>query len=179
MFYRAIQCWCDDNADNVVAVEVPYNSVSLGLKGIIDVLLKLPGEKDTFMAVELKTGFSRTSATEITHRAQALIYTLLLSEKTFGFKHCVSCRIDYLRPVDSALVPGRRLGDVVDSISIQPRPSDIIGIIQRRNDVAVHLSRALTLPEQVSSGPCNFCPELLLCALHGIAVESVRKPMSR
>ncbi|KAG5033418.1 hypothetical protein JHK85_017400 [Glycine max] len=120
----------------VIDIEEMAWAPKYGLKGMIDasVRVKIQSQKDDpeekIMPLEFKTGKAPYSQA-IEHRAQVILYTLLMSER-------------YQKAVDSGLLYYLR-SDQTQGIVVQR--SDLTGLIMRRNELASDLLKALTLQQ--------------------------------
>ncbi|KAL2640981.1 hypothetical protein AAZV13_06G264700 [Glycine max] len=165
----------DDEPKNVgisevIDIEEMAWAPKYGLKGMIDasVRVKIQSQKDDpeekIMPLEFKTGKAPYSQSSVEHRAQVILYTLLMSER-------------YQKAVDSGLLYYLR-SDQTQGIVVQR--SDLTGLIMRRNELASDLLKALTLqqlpPMLQSPSICKGCRHLNVCSIyhkaHGGSTES-------
>ncbi|KAK7350768.1 hypothetical protein VNO77_09705 [Canavalia gladiata] len=165
----------DDGAKNVcisevIDIEEMAWAPKYGLKGMIDasVRVKIQSRKDEpeerIMPVEFKTGKTPNSQSSLEHRAQVILYTLLMSER-------------YQKTIESGLLYYLQ-SDQTQGIMVQR--SDLIGLIMRRNELASDLLKALTLqqlpPMLQSPSMCRGCRHFNVCSIyhkaHGGSTES-------
>ena len=144
----------------VLDLEENIWSVAFGLKGKVDatVLLKYKSAKDYVHLVapfELKTGSSTTS---ISHRAQTLLYTLLLFDR-------------YRRPIDYGLLFYISTGDLM---RVPAWRDEIRSILIARNRLASELgngsladAHGMTLPAQIKNEHlCKRCFQVDACVMY-------------
>ncbi|XP_047338486.1 DNA replication ATP-dependent helicase/nuclease JHS1 isoform X2 [Impatiens glandulifera] len=158
------------NVSEVVDIEEMAWAPKYGLKGMIDASIRVMvktdknGVNEKIMPLELKTGKATTGQSAMEHRAQVMLYTLLMSER-------------YSNNVDSGLLYYLHT-DQTEGIMV--RRSDLIGLIMRRNELANDILRASTShklpPVLQSSSMCKSCRHLHTCAIyqkaHGGSTES-------
>lgn len=143
--------------EEVLDIEDNIWSVKLGVKGQIDATLKVKNygreqapisPKNELVPLELKTG-----KPFLTHRAQVVLYALLLSER-------------YNEDVSTGLLFYSRTGE---TSGIPKLPIEVSSILQARNDLVnwlkftdgnVHLPPLLESKHQ-----CQRCPQLRNCML--------------
>ncbi|KAL2337269.1 hypothetical protein Fmac_011715 [Flemingia macrophylla] len=153
----------------VIDIEEMAWTPKYGLKGMIDasVRVKIQSQKDEpqemIMPVEFKTGKTPHNQA-IEHRAQVMLYTLLMSER-------------YQKTVDSGLLYYLQ-SDLTQGIEVQR--SDLTGVLMRRNELASDILKALILqqlpPMLQSPSICRGCRHLNVCSIyhkaHGGSTES-------
>jgi len=143
--------------EEVVDIEDNIWSVKLGMKGQIDATLKVKnyGQKqfassstDELVPLELKTG-----KPFLTHRAQVVLYSLLLSER-------------YNEDVSTGLLFYSRTGE---TSGVPKLPIEVSSILQARNELVSWLKctdNELQLPPLLESKhQCQRCPQLHNCML--------------
>lgn len=143
--------------EEIVDIEDNIWSIKLGVKGQIDATLKVKnyGQKqianssmDELMPLELKTG-----KPFLTHRAQVVLYSLLLSER-------------YNENVSTGLLFYSRTGE---TNGIPKLPIEVSSILQARNELVSWLQctdNELQLPPLLESKhQCQRCPQLHNCML--------------
>ncbi|KAK7401394.1 hypothetical protein VNO78_12831 [Psophocarpus tetragonolobus] len=155
----------DDGPKNVgisevIDIEEMAWAPKYGLKGMIDasVSVKIRSQKDELeekiMPVEFKTGKPPNSQSLVEHKAQVILYTLLMSER-------------YQKTVDSGLLYYLQ-SDQTQGVVVQR--SDLTGLIMRRNELASDVLKALTLqqlpPMLQSSSICRGCRHLNVCSIY-------------
>uniref|UniRef100_A0A914UU51 DNA replication ATP-dependent helicase/nuclease DNA2 n=1 Tax=Plectus sambesii TaxID=2011161 RepID=A0A914UU51_9BILA len=132
---------------------------TFGVRGKIDVSLKMTtGDQSvaTISPLELKTGKSSNSAD---HRAQVLLYCLMLSSLTNNEEECTG-NLLYLR--DGETFP------------VTLTPASLNGVMQMRNDLAFQLADLIDDNERVTAMPapfvdvrsCQNCEQLVNCCLY-------------
>ncbi|XP_020682385.1 DNA replication ATP-dependent helicase/nuclease DNA2 isoform X1 [Dendrobium catenatum] len=132
-----------------------------GLKGIIDASLHVKrgvgvgDSMETIIPLEFKSGKGTTGQIAVEHRAQVILYTLLMSER-------------YLRKdVDSGLLYYLHT-DETRGIKVQR--SDLVGLIMRRNELASDILKASTsqvLPPMLKNPTvCQNCRHLNSCSIY-------------
>ncbi|KAI9092990.1 hypothetical protein K1719_027513 [Acacia pycnantha] len=144
----------------VIDIEEMAWAPKYGLKGMIDASVSvkvLPKENEAdekVMPLEFKTGKAMSSQSSIEHRAQVILYTLLMSER-------------YLKTIDSGLLYYLQ-SDLTEGIVVQR--SDLVGLIMRRNELASDILKALTtqqLPPMLQSPSiCRGCRHLNVCSIY-------------
>ncbi|XP_028795625.1 DNA replication ATP-dependent helicase/nuclease DNA2, partial [Neltuma alba] len=143
----------------VIDIEEMAWAPKYGLKGMIDAsvsvkVLPKGNEDEKVMPLEFKTGKAMSGQSSIEHRAQVILYTLLMSER-------------YLKNIDSGLLYYLR-SDQTEGIVVQR--SDLVGLIMRRNELASDILRALTtqqLPPMLQSPSiCRGCRHLNVCSIY-------------
>ncbi|XP_054795481.1 DNA replication ATP-dependent helicase/nuclease JHS1-like isoform X1 [Prosopis cineraria] len=156
---------CDDGikkvkVSEVLDIEEMAWAPQYGLKGMIDasvsvkVLPKGNESDEKVMPLEFKTGKAMSGQSSIEHRAQVILYTLLMSER-------------YLKTIDSGLLYYLQ-SDQTEGIVVQR--SDLVGLIMRRNELASDILKALTtqqLPPMLQSlSICRGCRHLNVCSIY-------------
>lgn len=132
-----------------------------GLKGIIDASLRIKNvsstgdSTETIIPLEFKTGKGTTGQSAMEHRAQVILYTLLMSER-------------YLNEnVDSGLLYYLHT-DETRGIKVQR--SDVVGLIMRRNELASDILKASAiqvLPPMIKNPMvCKSCRHLNSCTIY-------------
>jgi DNA replication ATP-dependent helicase Dna2 len=144
----------------IIDLEENIWSTSFGIKGKVDatVVMKYkPQGRDYTRAIvpfELKTGNSTTS---VAHRAQTLLYTLLLNDR-------------YRRPIDHGLLFYISTGDL---IRIPGWRDEIRSIMIARNRLAEELALPDALPAQIRNEHlCKRCFQLDSCMMYHRLVEN-------
>ncbi len=153
----------------IIELEENIWSVMFGIKGKVDatVLMKFKDahkEKEPYsqriVPFELKTGISTTS---VSHRAQTLLYTLMLHDR-------------YKRPVDYGLLFYISTGDLV---RIPAWREEIRSIVISRNRLAEELVLSEQLPPQISNEHlCKKCFQLDACVMYHRLHENGKKETS-
>lgn len=163
----------DDKAticiSKVLDLEENIWSVMFGLKGKVDATLLTKYKKgnssneivDVITPFELKTGQSTTS---VAHRAQTLLYTLLLFDR-------------YRRPIDYGLLFYISTGDLIRMPSFR---DEIRAILIKRNQLAEELVKNDELPCQVRNEYlCKQCNHLDSCIIfHRLLENGTRETSS-
>ncbi|KAI4372652.1 hypothetical protein MLD38_010855 [Melastoma candidum] len=125
----------------VIDIEEMSWAPRYGLKGMIDASVRFTIESDT-------------SESSMEHSAQVILYTLLMSER-------------YQRPIDSGLLYYLK-SNHTQGIVVQR--SDIVGLIIRRNELAINIINALTtqqLPPMLGSpSTCKSCRHIDVCNIY-------------
>ncbi|KAK9130847.1 hypothetical protein Sjap_011334 [Stephania japonica] len=124
------------NITEVIDIEEMAWAPRYGLKGVIDASVQAniysnvngPNEQK-IMPLEFKTG--KGTCGQAKHRAQVVLYTLLMSER-------------YLKQIDTALLYYLHT-DQTQVIAVQR--SDLVGLIMRRNELASDLHKASTMQQ--------------------------------
>jgi DNA replication ATP-dependent helicase Dna2 len=102
-------------------------SPKYGLKGMIDASVQVRlGHSNTIMPLELKTGKGTTGQAALEHRAQVILYTLLMSDR-------------YMQDVGAGLLFYLHTNQTQ---GVGVRHADLAGIMIRRNDLATNLLSA-------------------------------------
>ncbi|XP_078437970.1 DNA replication helicase [Wolffia australiana] len=145
----------------VIDIEEMVQTRRYGLKGMIDASLHLKmksvdgGLMDKIVPFELKTGKATTGQAAMDHRAQVILYSLLMSERYPE------------SDVDSGLIYYLFTDQ---TLGIKVQRSDLVGIIMRRNELATDILRASTfqiLPPMLRSPSiCRSCRHLNTCAIY-------------
>ncbi|XVF41374.1 hypothetical protein PTKIN_Ptkin01aG0275400 [Pterospermum kingtungense] len=148
------------NIYEVIDIEEMAWAPKYGLKGMFDVSVRVKvqsGEKageEKIMPLEFKTGKIPNGQSSMEHRAQVILYTLLMSER-------------YLKHIDSGLLYYLH-SDQTQGIVV--RRSDLVGLIMRRNELANGILKALTtqqLPPMLQiPSMCKGCRHLDVCTLY-------------
>ena len=137
-------------------------SVMFGLKGKIDatVVMKFRSKENSnsyeqvVTPFELKTGQSTTS---VAHRAQTLLYTLMLHDR-------------YKRPIDFGLLFYISTGEL---IRISSWRDEIRSILIARNRLAEELAQPQKLPQQIRNEHlCKKCFQVNSCVMHHKLLEN-------
>ncbi|KAL3693543.1 hypothetical protein R1sor_007194 [Riccia sorocarpa] len=145
-------------------------SPKYGLKGMIDasVTVKLNnltlGGEDRIVPLEFKTGKATSGQAGVEHRAQVILYTLLMSDR-------------YMQPVDTGLLYYLHTNQTQE---VRVQQSELVGLIMRRNEHARDLLKASasqTLPPMLQNYQmCHNCRQLDTCTVyhkaHGGTAES-------
>ncbi|XP_024544852.1 DNA replication ATP-dependent helicase/nuclease DNA2 isoform X1 [Selaginella moellendorffii] len=135
----------------VVDIEEMILSPKYGLKGMIDASVRVDEEH---MPLEFKTGRATTGQAGVEHRAQVILYTLLMSDR-------------YSQDVNQGMLYYLH---TKQTLGIQAQRADVTGLLMRRNEHASHLLRALStqaLPPMLqSSHMCRGCPLLDVCTMY-------------
>ncbi|KAJ4727342.1 DNA replication ATP-dependent helicase Dna2 [Melia azedarach] len=131
-----------------------------GLKGMIDASIRVKIESnrnetdEKIVPLEFKTGKIPSVQSSMEHRAQVILYTLLMSER-------------YLKHIDSGLLYYLQ-SDQTQGIMVQR--IDLIGLIMRRNELANDIVKASTtqqLPPMLRSpSMCKGCRHLDVCTIY-------------
>ncbi|XP_030475354.2 DNA replication ATP-dependent helicase/nuclease JHS1 [Syzygium oleosum] len=158
------------NISEVIDIEEMSWAPKYGLKGMIDASVRVIVESNTsgvvekIVPLEFKSGKGPNGQSSMEHRAQVILYTLLMSER-------------YLKPIDSGLLYYLQ-SDHTHGITV--RRSDLVGLIMRRNELATYILEALTtqqLPPMLQSPSiCKGCRHIDVCTLyhkaHGGSTEN-------
>lgn len=139
--------------EKVVDVEEEMRSPFLGLRGRIDATVEArTGNGEILLAaLEIKTGKRETNAA---HRAQAMLYTLLMREQHPGNAHPWSL-LWY--------------ADVGTMLAVDPSALELRQLIQKRNAIARPLSGPSVIPLPLPTSQlqtCNFCAFQAPCATY-------------
>ncbi|CAA6669719.1 unnamed protein product [Spirodela intermedia] len=153
----------------VMDIEEMAQAPRYGLKGMIDASLHIKmgsfdgGASDKIIPLEFKTGKATIGQAlslyflqaAIEHRAQVILYTLLMSERYQN------------RDVDSGLIYYLHTDQ---TLGIKVQRSDLIGIIMRRNELATDILKASTVqilpPMLRSPSICKSCRHLNICTVY-------------
>eukprot|EP01094_Clydonella_sp_ATCC50884_P020682 TRINITY_DN4346_c0_g1_i8.p1 TRINITY_DN4346_c0_g1~~TRINITY_DN4346_c0_g1_i8.p1 ORF type:complete len:1156 (+),score=150.78 TRINITY_DN4346_c0_g1_i8:1073-4540(+) len=119
----------------VMATEENVWSPQFGLKGKVDATITLRGHGQTPIPLEFKTGKGSEHGRPI-HRAQALLYTLLLSER-----YDTDVSTGALLYVSKKQGPAPKKQTSPCTIVIESKRLEIIELLKHRNVVAAHISR--------------------------------------
>ncbi|KAG6549576.1 hypothetical protein Mapa_008958 [Marchantia paleacea] len=151
----------------ILDIEEMIWSPKYGLKGMIDasVTVKLGnftlGGEDHIMPLEFKTGKATTGQAGVEHRAQVILYTLLMSDR-------------YMQAVNSGLLYYLHTNKTQE-VGVQQ--GELVGLIMRRNEHARDLLKASasqTLPSMLQSYQmCQNCRQLDSCAVYHKAQDGV------
>ncbi|KAH7281949.1 hypothetical protein KP509_35G004800 [Ceratopteris richardii] len=149
----------------VVDIEEMIYSPKFGLKGMIDasLLVKLDslslGCREQVLPLEFKTGKLTTGQAALEHRAQVILYTLLMSDR-------------YMESIDSGLLYYLHTNQT-QGVSMQR--ADVLGLVMRRNEHAKNLlaaSSAQQLPPMLQSlHLCQRCWHVDACSIYHKAQE--------
>ncbi|KTW25775.1 hypothetical protein T552_03388 [Pneumocystis carinii B80] len=150
---------CHISVNKLLRTEEHILSPKYGLKGYIDVSVQLAIKSDidlqySIAPLELKTG---NNIYVMQHRAQTILYTLLLSEH-------------YGENVDFGLLFYLEKGEV---IQVFPVHDEIRGLIIARNNIARYLKNNQELPPMLKNMfVCKKCPMRNPCFVFHKAIES-------
>ncbi|BBN05891.1 DNA replication ATP-dependent helicase/nuclease Dna2 [Marchantia polymorpha subsp. ruderalis] len=157
----------------ILDIEEMIWSPKYGLKGMIDasVTVKLGnltlGGEDRIMPLEFKTGKATTGQAGVEHRAQVILYTLLMSDR-------------YMQTVNTGLLYYLHTNQTQE-VAVQQ--GELVGLIMRRNEHARDLLKASasqTLPPLLqSSQMCQNCRQLDSCAVYHKAQDGVTADSNR
>ncbi|MES1914139.1 MAG: hypothetical protein MHM6MM_006259, partial [Cercozoa sp. M6MM] len=136
--------------DHVLDIEEVMASPRFAVRGVADLSVVSTGSD--LMPIEVKTG-----RPGMQHRAQALVYALLMGER-------------YGTDVDSALLLYLRKGDELSMQAHQVHASDMRYLLSLRNQVARHVDLRAQLAQQIRS---NFDDE------DQVSVEQVERDLDR
>lgn len=149
----------------VVDIEEMVWSPKYGLKGMFDASVRVkfgsPSHllDDLMMPLEFKTGRGTTGQAAMEHRAQVILYTLLMSDR-------------YLQDVGSGLIYYLHTNQT-QGIAVQH--ADLVGLIMQRNEHATNLLTASStqmLPPMLKSySTCQGCRHLEICTVYHKAQE--------
>ncbi|KAG9452225.1 hypothetical protein H6P81_005129 [Aristolochia fimbriata] len=156
--------------NEVVDIEEMAWAPRYGLKGVIDASVRVnitsenEGSHDKILPLEFKTGKGTNGQATVEHNAQVILYTLLMSER-------------YMKDVDSGLLYYLHT-DQTRGIAVQR--SDLVGLIMRRNELAIDILRAAKLqllpPLLRSPSLCKSCRHINACTVlhkaHGGNMET-------
>lgn len=146
-------------------------SAMFGLKGKVDATVVMKSKRgisyeNVICPFELKTGQSTTS---VNHRAQTLLYTLMLNDR-------------YRRPIDYGLLFYITTGDLMRISSFR---DEIQSILIKRNQLAEQLRKRkeegeVELPEQIRNEHlCKKCFQVDTCVMyHGLLENGSRETSS-
>ncbi|CAK9231222.1 unnamed protein product [Sphagnum troendelagicum] len=139
----------------VVDIEEMVWSPKYGLKGMIDASVQVRlGHSNTIMPLELKTGKGTTGQAALEHRAQVILYTLLMSDR-------------YMQDVGAGLLFYLHTNQTQ---GVGVRHADLAGIMIRRNDLATNLlsasSTQLLPPMLKNEHICRSCRHLDVCTVY-------------
>ncbi|CAM6033109.1 unnamed protein product [Sphagnum compactum] len=139
----------------VVDIEEMVWSPKYGLKGMIDASVQVKlGHSNTIMPLELKTGKGTTGQAALEHRAQVILYTLLMSDR-------------YMQDVGAGLLFYLHTNQTQ---GVGVRHADLAGIMIRRNDLATNLlsasSTQLLPPMLKNEHICRSCRHLDVCMVY-------------
>ncbi|ERN15260.1 hypothetical protein AMTR_s00056p00216230 [Amborella trichopoda] len=154
----------------VIDIEEMAWSPKYGLKGVIDASIRIKllsnthGSEDCIVPLEFKTGKGTTGQVGMEHRAQVILYALLMSDR-------------YMQNMGSGLLYYLHT-DQTQGIVVTR--SELIGLIMRRNELASDVLKAATsqlLPPMLRSmNMCQSCRHLRVCSIyhkaHGGNMES-------
>ncbi|XP_068650262.1 DNA replication ATP-dependent helicase/nuclease JHS1 [Aristolochia californica] len=154
----------------VIDIEEMAWAPRYGLKGIIDASVRVnitsdnEGSHEKIMPLEFKTGKGTSGQSAMEHSAQVILYTLLMSER-------------YMKDVDSGLIY-YLYTDQTRGIAVQR--SDLVGLIMRRNELAIDILKAtkLQLLPSMLRNPsmCKSCRHINACTVlhkaHGGNMET-------
>ncbi|KAL5457050.1 hypothetical protein EMCRGX_G034285 [Ephydatia muelleri] len=164
-------CVC---VSEVVDIEESIWSPRYGLKGKVDVTVTLKDHRNGTRSatkrvpLELKTGKMYNSRGSVEHRAQVMLYSLML-----GDRHgcpVPSGLLFYIKACQSQ--EGVKTGHMQ---GIPVLPHEMRGLLLQRNNVARYLDnqeRQVSLPGMLKDRHvCHSCPYLQLCTLYHSSVE--------
>ncbi|GAV87672.1 Cas_Cas4 domain-containing protein/Dna2 domain-containing protein/AAA_11 domain-containing protein/AAA_12 domain-containing protein [Cephalotus follicularis] len=154
----------------VIDIEEMSWAPKYGLKGMIDASVRVKIQSDRnevnekIVPLEFKSGKVSNGQSSMEHRAQVILYTLLMSER-------------YMKHIDSGLLYYLQSNQTQ---GIAVRRSDLIGLIMRRNELANDILKASItqqLPPMLRSrSMCKGCRHLEVCTIyhraHGGNTES-------
>lgn len=153
------------SVSEVIDIEEMIYSPKFGLKGMIDASLLVKfssmnlGGKDRILPLEFKTGKLTTGQAALEHRAQVILYALLMSDR-------------YLDSVDSGLLYYLQTNQT-QGVAIQH--ADLVGLVMRRNEHAANLllaSSTQQLPPMLQNmHACQRCWHLDTCSIYHKAQE--------
>eukprot|EP00850_Spirogloea_muscicola_P015616 SM000121S26013 [mRNA] locus=s121:324911:332644:+ [translate_table: standard] len=142
----------------VLDIEESISSSMYGLKGMIDASVRIQeaGRGASIMPFELKTGASVSGQTLLEHRAQVMLYTILM----------------YGELVDAGLLYHMHV-DVMQGVT--PQRADLVGLVMRRNEMASQLhdaSLSQLLPPMLKNlHVCSGCSHLDVCTAYHKTLE--------
>eukprot|EP00850_Spirogloea_muscicola_P003650 SM000015S01150 [mRNA] locus=s15:37809:45597:- [translate_table: standard] len=142
----------------VLDIEESISSPTYGLKGMIDASVRVQevGRGASIMPFELKTGASVSGQTLLEHRAQVMLYTILM----------------YGELVDAGLLYHMHV-DVMQGVT--PQRADLVGLVMRRNEMASQLhdaSLSQLLPPMLKNlHVCSGCSHLDVCTAYHKTLE--------
>ncbi|GLJ43384.1 hypothetical protein SUGI_0901420 [Cryptomeria japonica] len=148
------------SVSEVVDIEEMVWSPKYGLKGMIDASLRVKFDshgslpEQVIMPLEFKTGRGTTGQAAMEHRAQVILYTLLMSDR-------------YMQDIGSGLLYYLHTNQT-QGVAVQH--ADLIGLMMRRNDHASNLlaasSTQLLPPMLKSYSMCQGCRHLDACTVY-------------
>ncbi|KAL1918139.1 uncharacterized protein VTP21DRAFT_3405 [Calcarisporiella thermophila] len=141
--------------NKILDIEEHVWSPMFGLKGNIDASIQVEEQDGTRRTApfELKTG---RSSKVMSHRAQTLLYTLLMSDR-------------YDTDITSGILYYLKTGE---TIRIRAVRDEIRGIIIGRNEVAQHIVNKAKLPAMIKNlHECQKCYTMDACLLFHKAIE--------
>eukprot|EP01018_Ginkgo_biloba_P039983 Gb_09620 [translate_table: standard] len=149
----------------VLDIEEMVWSPKYGLKGMVDASVQVNCDthgyvtKDLIMPLEFKTGKGTTGQAAMEHRAQVILYTLLMSDR-------------YLQNVSSGLLYYLHTNQT-QGVTVQH--ADLIGLMMRRNEHATNMltssSTQLLPPMLKNYNTCQSCRHLDACTVYHKAQE--------
>mmetsp|Transcript_20686 Transcript_20686/g.53359 ORF Transcript_20686/g.53359 Transcript_20686/m.53359 type:complete len:993 (+) Transcript_20686:127-3105(+) len=160
-YLLGIKQWMDVEKGSFVDCEQSVQSMSLGLKGSIDLVLCRDGQK---VCIEIKTG-KRKSYSHLQNQAQALLYNTMMLEREV----CCLTEIIYLMPCTEPLAELSLNQCYFDSASISHNNVEVQALVQKRNRIVLATHRSTvgsllpTLPSS-NSKICKFCSSFDSCS---------------
>ena len=156
------------HVERVVDIEEAVWSPSWGLKGLVDASVEVSSSADQYarkvhMPLEVKTG--KDSMGNLSHRAQVMLYCLLLGEARGA-------------DVSEGMLYYTRGEGRVDGV--RASRADLMHLLIMRNELARYVRKAqlgaaqgaASLPPVArDEGKCSRCFQLDVCALHHRAIE--------
>lgn len=127
-----------------------------GIKGKLDAVVEVSTTKETLLAaLEVKTGRHASNG----HRAQSLLYTILLQER-FGSKAFPWSILYYSQHGNCTIIPF-----LMDECR---------ALLQKRNELACYLKDLFQLPPLISdSHTCSHCNVKAHCAVYSAAFQEM------
>ncbi|MCO5601360.1 hypothetical protein L7F22_055480 [Adiantum nelumboides] len=149
----------------VTDIEEMIYSPKFGLKGMIDasLLVKLENltlaSKEKILPLEFKTGKQTSGQAALEHRAQVILYSLLMSDR-------------YRESVDSGLLFYLQTNQTQ---GVTTQRGDLLGLVMRRNEHATNMLSASStqqLPPMLQSMHlCQRCWHVDVCSIYHKALE--------
>ncbi|KAH9297337.1 hypothetical protein KI387_029019, partial [Taxus chinensis] len=153
------------SVSEVIDIEEMVWSPKYGLKGMVDASVRVNFDshgsvpEEFIMPLEFKTGKGTTGQAAMEHRAQVILYTLLMSDR-------------YLQDIGSGLLYYLHTNET-QGVAVQH--ADVIGLMMRRNEHATNLlaasSTQLLPPMLKSYSMCQGCRHLDACTVYHKAQE--------
>lgn len=152
---------------SIVDIEETFTSPCFGMKGNVDVTLhattkSTDGLKKIVIPLEIKSGRNNSS---LSHRAQAMLYSLMISEK-------------YGAQDSTYLIEGQKFDDMKsflyylksDDMAFQSfSQNDLRSILISRNQLAKRLHSIGNLPDTISNNRvCSYCAISDYCGFYAI-----------